>query len=251
MLIKDLTIDNLLSVAENNNNYNSDEWFLFIRRRLAAWIRRTSSGRHLFPWIATAEDPTEAAAKDIDVILEFNAYKYRHLWELYVAKYNPIWNVDGTESETITRQKRTERDMNRANTGTQTATDTGTTQNQQSGSDTLGHGHSVTESGTTYDSGTYYGRNKTENGGTDTTTYGRKDTRTDNLTNTRTDNLNEKTDDDSEENETITTTRTRGGNIGVTMTQAMEKEEKAWAESFRLLEDITADICGAIAYNFM
>lgn len=235
MRIKDLTFSRLLSVAVGNNNYNSDDWFLFIKNRLPLWIQRTSGGRELFPWVENADDPTAYAAADIDVLFEFNAYKYRHLWELYVAKYNPIWNVDGTETETITRHLESNRDVSKDNTGTQT--------NTASGEDTLTNGRTVTESGTTYDSGTLLTRSQSANSGDDVTEYGRVDTRED--------DLNETTDDDTTEDETITTTKTRGGNIGVTKTTDMETDELAWAESFKLLEEITADVCNFIAYGFM
>jgi len=235
MQIKDLQMNNLLSYAEQNSKYNSDDWFLYIKNSLATWMLRTSGRRELFCWISDADDPTDYAARDIDVLLDYNAYKYRHLWELYVAKYNPVWNVDGTESETITRQKKTERDLNRANTGTQT--------NTASGEDTLKNGKIVTESGTTYDSGTLLTRSQLANTGDDVTEYGRKDTRED--------DLNEKTDDDSKEDETITTTKTRGGNIGVTKTTDMETDELVWSGTFKFLEELTADICSFISYSFM
>lgn len=251
MRIKDLTFSQLLSVAVGNNNYNSDDWFLFVKNRLPLWIQRTAGGRELFPWVEHAEDPTAYAAADIDILFEFNSYKYRHLWELYVAKYNPIWNVDGTETETITRHLESNRDISKDNSGTQTTTNTGTVTNEASGEDTLTNGRTVTESGTTYDSGTLLTRSQTANSGDDVTEYGRTDTRTDDTTSERTDDLNETTDDDVTEEETITTTKTRGGNIGVTKTTDMEKDELAWAESFKLLEEITADVCNFIAYGFM
>lgn len=133
MLVKELT--NKFSIAENNPRYNSDEWFLYVRSRIDHLLNLRYGTREIFDYISISTDPQSDAAYYIDGVLEYNAYKYRHLWLLYTAEYNPLWNVEGTETTERTRK----------NTGTQedklsgkdTLTKSGTEKNEKSGHDDL------------------------------------------------------------------------------------------------------------------
>ena len=222
MILNDIR-DNLLTVAQNNSTYNSDPWYLFISTRLSSYIKRRCRWRPLFPWIEKAPNPSTEAAEAVDTLLESNAYKYRHLWALYVAEYNPIWNYEGTEKETFTGAT----SGTKGNTGTQTLeysgsksvaktgddtnvksgnksigitgddtnvksgnmtnVTTGDETNVKTGNETLGHGKTDTESATTYDSGTLLTRTQNAASGTDTTTYNSvQDKLTHNTTDTET-----------------------------------------------------------------
>lgn len=205
MLIKDIT-PHLFDVATNNNSYNSDPWFLYALTRVPSYIKRRCSIRPLFPWIESAEDPANEAADIIDALLEAKAYTYRHMWELYTAEYNPIWNYDGSEKEVYSGLK----GGTKGNTGTQTSAKTGSITRSDSGTDTvvksgnvtskdtgdttdvktgnvtsadtgtdtLTNGKVVTESATTYDSASFLDARKSTASGDDKTTYGKTTTET-------------------------------------------------------------------------
>lgn len=207
-------------IHEADPEYNNDEWWLAFRGRLRHWLVTWHGRKELLDYLA--EEWTNYAGETyqrgtyeayqhnidvvIDTILAANAYKYRHLYALYVAEYNPIWNVDGTEKIVITEE----------------GTEEGTGSRQASGADT------VQNATTTYDEDTAH---PTDSG---TQNYGRKD------------------EDSREGSHTLerTETRTRGGNIGVTMTQDMEQKEKEWAGMLDLIRVIVGDLANAIAYPF-
>lgn len=151
------------------------------------------------------------------------------------SKYDPIWNVDGTETETIIRDLDTTNSGQKQNTGTQTNTDTGTetkantgtSANAKTGTEGIqGSGNDTTQN-SPYDDNLFYNKEKVDTTNNETTTFNTTDTRTDNLNeqvskslqNQRTDNLNESTSGSGTEDETTTRTLKRQGNIGVTKTQ--------------------------------
>ena len=147
-------------IPRNNNYYNSDDWFVNTAQHLDRLLSSTQGKRELF------DDYTEDHAEIVDAIDDlflFNAYKYRHLWTLYVAEYNPLWNVDG--SEKIIRD--------RTNTGTQedklSGNDTleylGTMKDSHTGHDDLTKSGSESLARTGHDDVTQTGNIKEENGG--------------------------------------------------------------------------------------
>lgn len=295
MYVKELDWDSIISFCNANTSYNSRPWWIYLLPRLKRQIERTQGRREVFDYVARDQNPSDYAANDIDVMLEFNHYKYDHLWKLYEAEYNPLWNVDGTE-KTVTETDMTDAHTGtqtneasgtdyrtRTNTGTQTVensgtdsrtvTNTGTQTTEDSGTDTLTHGLATTTSATTYDSSTLLTTGKSENSGDDETTYGKTEERTDDLTEQddfthghteeRTDDLTEqdnttygKTDERTDDltdrtTGTVTITHTRGGNIGLTMTQQMATEEEKWSNHFKFVNNFILDIVSCISYNFM
>lgn len=50
------------------------------------------------------KDGTYTAQAVADVIKKFHVQKWKHWLEMWKAEYNPIWNVDGTETKTIVTQ---------------------------------------------------------------------------------------------------------------------------------------------------
>ena len=121
------------------------------------------------------------------------------------SKYDPIWNVDGVEIETIIRDLDTTDTNRKTNTGTQTTNDTGTQTTNDTGTDTMQKTgtQTVANSGTTalaktgtertvaddqsvtqespYDDNLFYNKERVDTDNDDTTTYNTTDTRTDNL----------------------------------------------------------------------
>ena len=100
-------------------------------------------------------------------------HQWNRAYEDMTVEYNPIWNVDGTETETI------ERELSGSTSGSSNTTNT------------------TTDSTVGYNSSDWTNSDKSE--GTSLSGSSGSESVT----------------------ETITTTKTRGGNIGVTMTQQM------------------------------
>lgn len=247
----------------------------------------------------------------VKTLLILYGTKWDRLFTDYTVDYNPIWNVDGTTTETITRdltQTHTGTDTT-STSGTDSTSHTGTDTTATSGTDSTSHtGTDTTAAGGT-DSGTQTGTATTDHTGTDSTetnnetygynsadavpadsttttqtlgtqdkltndlatsaTYGRTDTRTEDLkdstdygrTDTRTENLKDSTDygrtdtntrdlSDTDKG-TITTETTRGGNIGVTMTQQMlEADRDYWNNVLSLFyKSVLNDIITEITYK--
>lgn len=141
--------------------------------------------------------------------------KWTKLYETTVLEYNPIWNVDGTETTTTAAQRTMTTDTTHANTVV-TSTELGrrsTTREKKEfpyDSDT----GKPTESETV-----------TEDPATDTRTDTNPETVSDHETNT----------------DQYTVTHERHGNIGVTMTQDMIRKEREVSE-FLLYEVVLPDV---------
>ena len=150
-----------------------------------------------------------------DMIEREFANKWTKLYETTVLEYNPIWNVDGTETTTTAAQHTITTDTNHANTVV-TSTELGrrsTTRERKEypyDSDT----GKPTESETV-----------TEAPATDTRTDTNPETVSDHETNT----------------DQYTVTHERHGNIGVTMTQDLIKKEREISE-FLLYEVVLPDV---------
>ena len=148
--------------------------------------------------------------------------KMLHIWQEQYAttqyEYNPIWNKDGSILETETRDLATTEDVSDDNTRTdnlyelQTRNLAGTT--SDSGS--------TTESVVGFNSNTYAPASKDDvtSGGSST------DTGTISVGNTGTQTDNRTVDRDTTDTGTITRERTEQGNIGVTSTQSLIKEQR-------------------------
>lgn len=150
-----------------------------------------------------------------DMIEREFANKWTKLYETTVLEYNPIWNVDGTETTTTEAQHTLTTDTTHANTFV-TSTELGrrsTTRERKEfpyDSDT----------GRPTDSETV-----TEDPATDTRTDTNPETVSDHETNT----------------DQYTVTHERHGNIGVTMTQDMIRKEREVSE-FLLYEVVLPDV---------
>lgn len=159
-------------------------------------------------------------------------------WEKLFAttqfEYDPIANVDGTTTTQRSYGKKNTRTPNLTHTRTVDLTNTRTADltNTRTANltDTESPGTVVTEAVKGYNSDTWAdSRKNTESGSgtlsrTGTDTY--KDTGTDTHRDSGTDTLRDTGTDVSEDSGTDTETVTRKGNIGVTTTQAMIREER-------------------------
>ena len=150
-----------------------------------------------------------------DMIEREFANKWSKLYETTVLEYNPIWNVDGTETTTTAAQHTITTDTNHANTVV-TSTELGrrsTTRERKEFPYDSGTGK-PTESETV-----------TEDPATDTRTDTNPETVSDHETNT----------------DQYTVTHERHGNIGVTMTQDMITKEREVSQ-FLLYEVVLPDV---------
>lgn len=158
--------------------------------------------------------------------------KWDRLYTSYSAKYNPIWNVDGTETTTETR------DLNYGDSGTDEFVDSGSDNvRSQIISDHNETNQNV--NGFNSSSSVPAGNESSDRTGEqlDTTNYGKSNKETRNLNRT--------------DKGTITTEHIRGGNIGVTMTQQMlQADIDYWNRPDALFFDtVMRDIVDIITYK--
>ena len=169
--------------------------------------------------------------KKIKLKLLTNIYKYSRLYETTVLEYNPLWNVDGTEERTISR----ERDGSTTDTYNETTTDkkTGSDSDTKTGTDIQTTGK------TTYDSNTFYDTEK------NTDTPNTTDTLTYNNTNTNT-HTGTKGTVDGEQEETHETL-VRQGNIGVTKSTDLIDSQRQTV-NFSYIEYVVHDLINDFTY---
>ena len=267
-------LENTKNIFSDLELYNENK-DIFARRALHLY-----GGRLMF---STTTDPDNRFNEIRTNILDFyksNYYKYKTLIATTNFVYNPIWNVDGTVTEETTRTP----NLTTTSTDTSTTTNSGTNTTTNSGSDKT----TTTDNNTTTNSGqdstqtnvlasnektsnvapfdaenfkklsnetdkdnsdttatTTHGLKVTENGdSTATITHGLK-IENSNSANSTTENSAGTT---TTGNEKIVTKTTRSGNIGVTMTQALIKEERDVAE-FNIIDMFLEELFNNISFN--
>lgn len=292
MLIKDLIREGLR--IPENALYNSEPWFLYSQQWLPLVLERYY-GKHEVLDSITDDRTVPDILADVEATLvamfALNTWKYQHLYNLYVAEYNPLWNVDAEEKTVTHRDASGTKDATDAKTGDDTLEFMGSEGLAKTGDDTLEYmgtsskgisgtvatknSGDVQQAKTTFDSDTDYDTEKTTDTRATDQTYGkktdgtsdpysestsftgRKDKTTYNSTDTRSfTNRKDKTTynstntvgEDTTETFDETVTHTRGGNIGVQMTQQMFLAEMNVAEKFNFLKTIAHDIASVISY---
>lgn len=230
----------------------------------------------------------EVTAADIaGIIKTTHVQKWKHWLEMWKAEYNPIWNVDGTETKTIVTQygkvttmaKNTtdtttynsELEMEYDSTNKTTYNSNETAEQLTDGKYNTTHGHVITKTEPQTDnaiaafdsitpiphsetiltqhsdtnSGTDQiaisdGKKKTDRGGYDELARDGKDTNThsgtDSLARTGSDT------DTLSGTDSTTETTTRGGNIGVTMTQQLLTAEQSFWSQYSFFDMWYSDI---------
>ena len=230
---------------------------------------------------------TYTAQAVADVIKNFHVQKWKHWLEMWKAEYNPIWNVDATETKTIVTQygkvttmaKNTtdtttynsELEMEYDSTNKTTYNSNETTEQLTDGKYNTTHGHIITQTEPQTDnaiaafdsvnpvphsetiltqhsdtnSGTDQiaisdGKKKTDRGGYDELARDGKDTNThsgtDSLARTGSDT------DTLSGTDSTTETTTRGGNIGVQMTQQLLTAEQSFWSQYSFFDMWFSDI---------
>lgn len=233
------------------------------------------------------QDGEVTAANIADIIKTTHVQKWKHWLEMWKAEYNPIWNVDGTETKTIVTQygkvttmaKNTtdtttynsELEMEYDSTNKTTYNSNETAEQLTDGKYNTTHGHIITQTEPQTDnavaafdsvtpvahsetiltqhsdtnSGTDQiaisdGKKKTDRGGYDEQARDGKDTNThsgtDSLARTGSDT------DTLSGTDSTTETTTRGGNIGVTMTQQLLTAEQSFWSQYSFFDMWYSDI---------
>ena len=182
-----------------------------------------------------------------DIIFSLHAISWDRLWSDYTAEYNPIWNVDGTETETETRN------LKQSHTGTDNYNHTGTDNIKSTGTDSVGTSGTIKNETDTstygFDSASAVPSGKSVSTDTPNTTtntnYGKTDTSTYNSSNNNTKDL--------EDTDTGTVVRelVRGGNIGVTKTQELlTADQEYWTNQMsKFYKQVIKDIVDEITYK--
>lgn len=190
-----------------------------------------------------------------NILMLFYGTKWDRLYKSYVADYNPIWNVDGTETTTVTN------DLKRTTTGNTSTTDSGSdltedtsnvknessrkldnsgssTNSESDGKDSSVYGFdsagaspersertTTSANGSSESHETESGSNEQDGTSSSKVTYGKTSSGTNNGSESNTG--------------TITTEVKRGGNIGVTMTQQLlEADINYWNKPVARFYDI-------------
>lgn len=133
--------------------------------------------------------------------VRMNAYKWEKLYKTTLLEYNPIWNVDGTETET----------------------------------------HDIGQRETTNN----YGENKSSGKSSQVP----DDMTTEKEVASSESTINAREDKSTEASTKDVITRVRSGNIGVTKTQDMIKDERGVAV-FNYLDIVLTDVVNAITYPY-
>ena len=267
-------LENTKNIFSDLELYNENK-DIFSRRALHLY-----GGRLMFSTTTDSDNRFNEIRSNILDFYKSNYYKYKTLIATTNFVYNPIWNVDGTVTEETTRTP----NLTTTSTDTTTTTASGTGATTNSGSDKT----TTTDNSTTTNSGqdstqtnilssnektskvapfdaenfknlnserdtgnsdttatTTHGLKVTENGdSTATVTHGLK-IENSNSTNSTTENSAGTT---TTGNEKIITKTTRSGNIGVTMTQALIKEERDVAE-INIIDMFLEDLFNNISFN--
>jgi len=208
----------------------------------------------------------------IGVWSKSNFYKWKTLYDTTQQEYNPLWNVDANESETTEREYESNKSgsftesgttssenessktasgtngntktlnttTNDDNTRTLNTTTTADNFGKLAGFNSNNYNNVTNNSGTTSDTGTITDGRITKDTGTvtDAGTTSGTESSTDSGSGTSSNSgSNEGTDNITE---TVTITKRRTGNIGVTMTQQLLEAERKLAQ-FSIYEVISND----------
>ena len=275
-----------------NENYMKDFMFsMFGDRRIIYSEAARGMFRNFFTYDQIKHRVLTDCSRLMRLCFMTNSLKYDRMYRAMNEEYNPLWNVEGTETLEYRRDNFGTVSNEGSNTGTVGTAGTNTGTVGTTGSNTGTVGTQGTNTGTVGTQGTDTGTQTTADGTTKTTehdvttcdsqTYRHEskntetnsgnvtrtddlahgETRTDNLAHseTRTDNLaHSETRTDNLAHEDVRTddltelyneTKTRGGNIGVTMSQQLLNAELEVAERLKIVEVIVTDLVNTITYS--
>ena len=209
------------------------------QENFAEWIRINYGRLEIRPSIMApvqaippqyAQQAIELVAQQIRAIFDnnyaVNEYEYRGLYKTTQFVYNPIWNVDGTETETITESNSS---SHSESIGSQINSGSSSSNSQGSASDT--------------------NRVATDRSGS---AYANKDqissSESNNVTSSHNETIGARNDGGRySESKSYSRELVKGGNIGVTMTQQLIEAERK-VLNFSMYKVIAEDIVKYISY---
>ena len=199
-----------------------------------------------------------SAAELGDIIKTLCVQRWKHFLEMWKVNYNPIWNVDGTETHTIvteygkiTRMAKntTITDVNGSGSityGKTTTMTNPTSTGSVAAFDTVGFvgaSQSTMTNGSTAETGSDSSSNSI---GTVEHAQSGKDTTKNSLG--KVEHAHSGTDTDTQDgSDTTTDTLTRGGNIGTTMTQTLLSAEDDFWSHYSFFTKYFTDIANVIS----
>lgn len=142
------------------NNLPDESYVTAIRPLIDEFLKMNYGNREMifdaFEYLDNAGDATILSwIKDkIYMLFQAKNESYKRIYQAFTETYNPLWNVDGVETE--------------RHTGTDRVIDSGSDTTANTGTDTTTDRHTGTDTNTTTNSGT--DTNTTVNSGTDTNT---------------------------------------------------------------------------------
>lgn len=291
--IKDLR--NKEFVPTDNATYNNDEWFTSIIETLPRFIVKMFAKRELiiedyliFDNLDKWKNGTflndvliEDIKDSIDILFITKQRAYEMMFKALTEEYNPIWNVDGTESIEYTKTNTGSQDIDTTRSGnmtdnvsfvgsekdTNTIDGAKTTETTYSGEESNVRTGSQNNGVATMDSTSYLPSDNSDfDNLTDTLNYtNRQDTTEESFSNdyknentksftNRADNrtvtynsLKEEQDRTDDLEEHYEETKTRGGNIGVTKSQELVESELKLRQGLSFLEIVARDIANLIS----
>ena len=187
---------------------------------------------------------TVSAAALGDIIKTLCVQRWKHFLEMWKVNYNPIWNVDGTETRTI------ETEYGKVTTMSKDTTLTDEQITNATGEVTYGKITTRTNPTTTgkvaaFDSQTFVNASETSMTNTIDTDSGKDETKN-SIGKVEHVHSGEDTDTLSGK-DTVTDTLTRGGNIGVTMTQQLLTAEDSFWSQYSFFKRYFNDIAEVIS----
>lgn len=152
--------------------------------------------------------------RQVEVWARIHKPEWTKLWQSTIYAYNPIWNKDGTFTESL------DRSGSNSGSGSDNTTSSGSSSGNDSATDKTSYGKTDTHSVTGFDTNSFSNDTRDQAGGIDTTTH------TGNRSESYSGTDKRSMSNSGSYTDKQTITRTEHGNIGVTTTQQMMKEER-------------------------
>lgn len=187
----------------------------------------------LFPSLSLVTDSVDEINSIIAYTIYSNAYKWEKLYDTLHLEYNPIWNVDGTET-TVYGEHETENSNGERNR-----------------TETNGARSTTTSAGARNNTSTFYAvpYDSTEEAETGKQVDGSAAVQDTASSTAYEDSIKDAASTDTTTSKTHTDTVTRQGNIGITSSQNLIQQERQVAE-FNYMQTVMKDIIDAITIPY-
>lgn len=225
--INDL-IENVNTVFPAMPEYQNEQWYQQIARHFDD-VLECDYWHRIINKLVEKDDFISLlnfVQKKIKLYLYTNEYKVSNLYDTTQFEYNPLWNVDGTETRELSREITGEdtdtfNETNTlAKTGSDTTSNSGYNELVKTGTNTS------TSSKTTMNSATFYDTDKTVEQPNSTDRNNLNSSEQTSYNSTNTDSHTGTVSNEKSNTETLTETTTRQGNIGITKTTELIESQR-------------------------